>query len=98
MTLQPFVLPDIRSLASALRAKLCRVPAGFPAARSAFAAPSSSPVRPAPMLAHWRVCPTTGQLVQHWDHADPQDPQRRSVSSLVQASLMLSLYVSARAA
>ncbi|AVE04005.1 hypothetical protein ACQRBV_20950 [Pseudomonas sp. R11F] len=97
MTLQPFVLPDIRSLASALRAKLCRMPVGFSPTRSPFAA-TSPQVRPAPMLAHWRVCPTTGQLVQHWDHADPQDPQRRNVSSLVQASLMLSLYVSARTA
>ncbi len=97
MTLQLFVLPDIRSLASALRAKLCREPVGFSPTRSTFAVPSPD-VRPAPMLAHWRVCPSTGQLVQHWDHADPQDPQRRIVSGLVQASLMLSLYVSARTA
>lgn len=97
MTFQLIVLPDIRTLAAALRAKLCREPVGFSPTRSAFAIPSSQ-VRPAPPLAHWRVCPTTGQLVQHWDHADPQDPQRRIACSLVQASLMLSLYVSARAA
>ena len=97
MTFQLLVLPDLRMLAAALRAKLCREPAGFSPARSPFATPSPQ-VRPAQPLAHWRVCPATGQLQQHWDHADPQDPQRPTVSSLAHASLMLGLYVSARAA
>ena len=96
MTFQLLVLPDVRTLAAALRAKLCREPVGSPT-RSTFAAPSPQ-VRPAPVLARWRICPESGQLVQHWDHADPQDPQRPKVSSLAQASLMLGLYVSARAA
>ncbi|MGY2685923.1 hypothetical protein [Pseudomonas tolaasii] len=97
MTFQLIVLPDIRTLAAALRAKMCREPVGFSPTRSAFAAPSL-PVRPAPPLAHWRVCPDSGQLLQHWDHADPQDPQRPNVSMLAQASLMFALYVNARAA
>ena len=90
MTFQAFVLHDVRTLAAALRAKLCRTPGGFSAGRSAFATPSPK-VRPAHPLAHWRICPHSGQLVQHWDHADPQDPQRPKVSGL-------GLYVSARAA
>jgi hypothetical protein len=90
-------LPDLRTLASALRAKLCREPVGFSPTRAAFVSPSPR-VSPVPQ-AHWRICPTTGQLRQHWDHADPQDPQSRSASSLfAQASLMLSLYMDARAA
>ncbi|HCT07865.1 MULTISPECIES: hypothetical protein [unclassified Pseudomonas] len=97
MTFQLIVLPDIRTLAAALRAKLCREPVGFSPTRSTFAAPSPQ-VRPAPPLAHWRICPASGQLLQHWDHADPQDPQRPIVSRLVQASLMLDLYMSTRAA
>ena len=97
MTFQFIALPDVPTLAAALRAKLCRAPVGFSPTRSAFVAPSPQ-VRPAPPLAHWRICPDSGQLVQHWDHADPQDPQRPTVSSLAQASLMLGLYVSARAA
>ncbi|KMT52849.1 hypothetical protein [Pseudomonas fildesensis] len=97
MTFQLLALPDVRTLAAALRAKLCREPAGFSPARVAFATPSPQ-VRPAHPLAHWRICPTTGQLQQHWDHTDTQDPQRPKVSSLAQASLLLGLYVSARAA
>lgn len=97
MTFQLIVLPDIRTLAAALRAKLCREPAGFSPARSTFAAPSPQ-LRPAPPLAHWRVCPASGQLLQHWDHADPQDPQRPQVSTLAQASLLLEFYLSNRAA
>lgn len=97
MTFQLIVLPDLRTLAAALRAKLCREPVGFSPTRGAFATPSLRVSLPP--LAHWRICPTTGQLVQQWDHAAPQDPQRRNVSSLfAQASLMLSLYVNARAA
>lgn len=97
MTFQLIALPDIRTLAAALRAKLCREPVGFSSTRSAFAAPSPQ-VRPAPPLAHWRICPASGQLLQHWDHADPQDPQRPTVSRLAYASLMLDLYLSVRAA
>lgn len=97
MTFQLIALPDVSTLAAALRAKLRREPVGFSPSRSTFAAPSPQ-ARPAPPLAHWRICPDSGQLVQHWDHADPQDPQRPKVSSLAQASLMLGLYVSARAA
>jgi len=97
MTLLTLALPDVRTLAAALRAKLCREPVGFSPTRSTFAAPSPQ-VRPAYPLAHWRICPDSGQLVQHWNHADPQDPQRPKVSSLAKASLMLGLYVSARAA
>ena len=97
MTFKALVLPDVRALAAALRAKLCREPVGFSPTRPSFAAPSPQ-VRPAYPLAHWRICPDSGQRVQHWDHADPQDPQRPKVSSLAQASLMLGLYVSARAA
>ena len=97
MTFQTFVLTDVRQLAAALRAKLCREPVGFSPTRSAFAT-SSPQVRPAPPLAHWRVCPESGQLVQQWDHADPQDPQRPKVSSLAQAGLLLGFYLSARAA
>ncbi|AYF48985.1 hypothetical protein C9382_27345 [Pseudomonas aylmerensis] len=97
MTFQAFVLPDVRTLAAALRAKLCREPVGFSPTRSPLAVPSPQ-VRPAHPLAHWRICPATGQLQQHWDHADPQDPQRPTVSRLAQAGLMLGLYVSARAA
>lgn len=97
MTFPLIALPDVPTLAAALRAKLCRAPVGFSPTRSAFVEPSPQ-VRPAPPLAHWRICPDSGQLVQHWDHADPQDPQRPKVSSLAQASLMLGLYVSARAA
>ncbi|KAF1024391.1 MAG: hypothetical protein GAK37_03125 [Pseudomonas sp.] len=102
MTLQLFVfpkiaLPDVRTLAAALRARLCREPIGFSPTRAAFNSPSPR-VSPMPQ-AHWRLCPSTGQLVQHWVHADPQDPQRRTVSSLLaQASLTLSLYVDARGA
>ncbi len=102
MTFQLIVLPDIRTLAAALRAKLCREPAGFSPTRSAFTAPSplasKDQLRPAPPLAHWRVCPASGQLLQHWDHADPQDPQRPQVSTLAQASLLLGFYLSNRAA
>ncbi|AZE55475.1 hypothetical protein C4K03_3320 [Pseudomonas synxantha] len=97
MTFQLIALPDVRTLAAALRAKLCREPVGFTPTRSTFAAPSPQ-ARPALPLAHWRICPDSGQLVQHWDHADPQDPQRPKVSSLAKASLMLGVYVSARAA
>ncbi|MGR3885416.1 hypothetical protein [Pseudomonas sp. 1152_12] len=97
MTFQRLVLPDVRTLAAALRAKLYREPVGFSPARSAFAVPSPQ-VRPAPPLAHWRICPASGQLLQHWDHADPQDPQRPKVSMLAQASLLLGLYLSTRAA
>lgn len=97
MTFQLIVLPDIRTLAAALRAKLCREPVSFSPTRSTFAAPSPQ-LRPAPPLAHWRVCPASGQLLQHWDHADPQDPQRPKVSTLAQASLLLEFYLSNRAA
>ncbi|WP_082629651.1 hypothetical protein [Pseudomonas paralactis] len=97
MTFQLIALPDVRTLAVALRAKLCRAPAGVCASRSTFVAPSPQ-ARPAPPLAHWRICPESGQLAQHWDHADPQDPQRPKVSSPAKASLMLGLHVSARAA
>ncbi|MGA9700960.1 hypothetical protein [Pseudomonas sp.] len=97
MTFQLLVLPDLRTLATALRAKLCREPVGFSPTRSPYATPSPQ-VRPAPPLAHWRICPATGQLQQHWDHADPQDPQRPSVSSLAQAGPMLGLSLSTRAA
>jgi len=96
MTFQAFVLSDVRMLAAALRAKLRREPVGFSPTRSAFAAPSPQ-VRPAPPLAHWRVCPESGHLVQQWDHADPQDPRRPKVSSLMQAGLLLGLYLNARA-
>jgi hypothetical protein len=97
MTFQTFVVNDLRMLAAALRAKLCRTSAGFSAARPAFAAPSPQ-VRPAHPLAHWRVCPTTGRLQQHWAQTDPQDPQRRIVSSLAEARRMLDLSLSTRAA
>ena len=97
MTFQLLVLPDPRTLAAALRAKLCRASAGFSPTRSTFATPSPH-VRPASPLAHWRICPESGHLVQHWDHADPQDPQRPKVSSLSQARLLFGLYLSARAA
>lgn len=98
MTLQLLAFPyDVRALASALRARLRREPVGFAPTRAAFATPSPR-VRPAHPLAHWRICPATGQLQQHWDHADPQDPQRPQVSRLAQASLLLDLYLSARAA
>ncbi|QHF45057.1 hypothetical protein PspS35_15180 [Pseudomonas sp. S35] len=94
MTFPTFVFRDVQMLAAALRAKLCRAPAGFSVARPTYVAPSPQ-VRP---LAHWRICPATGQLVQHWDHADPQDPQRPMVSSLAHAGLMLGFYLSTRAA
>ncbi|SDT90693.1 hypothetical protein [Pseudomonas orientalis] len=97
MTLQTLVLPDVRSLAAALRARLCRAPAGVSPARAAFVS-TCLQMRPARPLAHWRVCPRSGQLVQHWDHADPQDPQRPIVSSLAQAGVMLGFYLSARTA
>ena len=97
MTFQLLVLPDSRTLVAALRAKLCRAPAGFSPTRSTFATPSPQ-VRPAPPLAHWRICPESGHLVQHWDHADPLDPQRPQVFSLAQARLLFGLYLSARAA
>ncbi|NMZ41473.1 hypothetical protein [Pseudomonas proteolytica] len=90
MNFQTLVLPDVRTLASALRAKLCRTFVGVAPVRTAFACPSPR-TNQAHLQAHWRLCPTTGHLVQQWDHADPQDPQRRSVSSLLaQARLMLS--------
>lgn len=97
MTLQILAFPDVRTLAAALRAKLCREPVGFSPTRSTFAAPSPQ-VRPAPPLAHWRVCPASGQLLQHWDHADPQDPQRPMVSTRVQTGQLLDFYLSNRAA
>ena len=97
MTFQALVLPDVRTLAAALRAKLCREPVGFSSTRSTFAIPSPQ-VRPAPPLAHWRICPESGHLMQYWDHADPLDPQRPQVSSLAQARLLFGLYLSARAA
>ena len=97
MTFQLIALPDVRTLAAALRAKLCREPVGFSPTRTAFAAPSPQ-VHPAPPLAHWRICPASGQLLQHWDHADPQDPQRPQVSRLAQASLLFDFYLSNRAA
>ncbi|MGY2291053.1 hypothetical protein ACW9H6_14345 [Pseudomonas sp. SDO528_S397] len=97
MTFQLLVLPDIRALAAALRAMLCRTPVGFSPTRAALTCPSPR-VRPTPR-AHWRICPSTGQRVQHWVHADPQDPQRRSAWRLLaQASLALSVYVDTRAA
>ena len=100
MTFQLIALPDARMLAAALRAKLCRGPAGVCPARPARLActTASPPVRPAHPLARWRICPASGQRVLHWDHADPLDPQRPLVSSLAQASLMLDLYLSTRAA
>ncbi len=97
MTLQTLVLPDVCTLTAALRAKLRRAPTGLRPARAAFDS-SSLQVRPARPLARWRVCPQSGQLVQQWDHADPQDPQRPIVSSLAQADVMLGFYLSARAA
>ena len=97
MTFQLLVLSDPRTLAAALRAKLCRASAGFSLTRSTFATPSPH-VRPASPLAHWRICPESGHLVQHWDHADPQDPQRPQVSCLAQARLMLGFYLSTHAA
>ena len=101
MSFHPIALPDVRTLAAALHAKLCRVPSGFSPARSAFAAASfqtsKHSARPIPPLAHWRICPASGQWLQQWDHADPQDPQRPKVSRLAQAALMLGLYLSARA-
>ena len=97
MTFQLLVLPDTRTLATALRAKLCRAPVGFSPTRLTFAIPSPQ-VRPAPPLAHWRISPESGHLVQHWDHADPQDPQRPKVSSLSQARMLFGLYLSARTA
>ncbi|WP_168232968.1 hypothetical protein [Pseudomonas veronii] len=97
MTFQLIALPDARMLAAALRAKLCRGPAGVCPARPACT--TASPlVRPAHPLARWRICPASGQRVLHWDHADPLDPQRPLVSSLAQASLMFDLYLSTRAA
>ena len=90
MNFQTLVLPDVRTLASALRAKLCRASMGVAPVRLALASPSPR-INVQHLQAHWRLCPTTGHLVQQWDHADPQDPQRRSVSSLLaQARLMLS--------
>lgn len=97
MTFQLLVLPDTRTLVAALCAKLCRAPVGFSPTRATFATPSPQ-VRPAPPLAHWRICPESGHLVQQGDHADPQDPQRPKVSSLAQARLLFGLYLSARAA
>ncbi len=98
MKFQTLVLSDVRMRVNALRAKLCRGSVGIAPTRTAFASPSPR-ISPMNLRAHWRLCPSTGHLVQHWDHADPQDPQRRNVSSLlVQASLMLSLCLSARAA
>ena len=102
MTFQTFVVNDLRMLAAALRAKLCREPVGFSPTRVTFAAPSpqasKDQARPAPVLAHWHLCPASGQLLQHWDHADPQDPQRPQVSMLAQARLMFGLYLSTRSA
>jgi len=97
MTFQLIALPDARMLAAAWRAKLCRGPAGVCPARPACTT-AAPPVRPAHPLARWRICPASGQRVLHWDHADPLDPQRPLVSSLAQASLMLDLYLSTRAA
>jgi len=97
MTFQTFVVKDVRTLAATLRAKLCRAPAGVCVARPAFAVPSPR-MRPAHPLAHWRACPTTGRLQQHWAHAAPQDPQRRNVSNLAEARLMPALYLGTRAA
>ncbi|MTD22299.1 hypothetical protein GIR22_24515 [Pseudomonas sp. CCM 7891] len=74
------VLPDLRTRGSALRAKLSREPVGFSPTRATFVSPSLR-VSPAP-VAHWRICPTTGQRLQQCDHADPQDPQSRNASSL----------------
>ena len=92
MNFQTLVLPDVRTLASALRAKLCRTFVGVAPVRTAFACPSPRTSQ-AHLQAHWRLCPTTGHLVQQWDHADPQDPQRRNVSSLpVHVRLLLSAH------
>ena len=97
MTFQLLVLPNPRTLAAALRAKLCRAPAGLSPSRWIVVTPSPQG-RQAPPLAHWRICPESGHLVQHWDHADPQDPQRPQVSCLAQARLMLGFYLSTHAA
>ncbi|AIG01037.1 Uncharacterised protein [Pseudomonas fluorescens] len=92
MNFQTLVLPDLRTLAQALRAKLCRGSLGAAPVRTAFASPSLR-LNPIHLQAHWRLCPTTGHLVQQWDHADPQDPQRRNVSSLLaHVRLMLSAH------
>ncbi|AYG07895.1 hypothetical protein D7M10_12705 [Pseudomonas fluorescens] len=92
MNFQTLVLPDVRTLASALRATPCRVSRGIAPARTALACPSPR-ISPVHLRAHWRLCPTTGHLVQQWDHADPQDPQRRNVSSLpVHVRLLLSAH------
>ncbi|NNA69251.1 hypothetical protein [Pseudomonas gessardii] len=91
MKFQTLVLPDARTLASALRAKLCRGSLGVAPVRTACVSPSPR-INPAHLQAHWRLCPTSGHLVQQWDHADPQDPQRRNVFSLLaQARLLLSV-------
>jgi hypothetical protein len=47
MTFKTLVLPDVPSLAAALRTELCRAPVGFFPMRSAFATPSpQDPQRP----------------------------------------------------
>ena len=97
MTFQLLVLPDPRTLAAALRAKLCRAPVGFSPTRSTFALPSPL-VRPTTTKKHKRNRPESGHLMQHWDHADPLDPQRPQVFNLAQARLLFGLYLSALAA
>jgi hypothetical protein len=47
MTFKALVLRDVRPLAAALRAKLCRAPAGFFPVRAAFVTPApQDPQRP----------------------------------------------------
>lgn len=82
MTLLTLALPDVRTLAAALRAKLCLEPVGFSPTRSAFAAPSPKCARPlrwrtgvsALPPANWSSSGTTPTLKTHKDRRFPDWP------------------------
>ncbi|MFO2464338.1 hypothetical protein OOJ96_10985 [Pseudomonas sp. 15FMM2] len=82
MKFKTFVLPDLHGLATALQARLRREFPGVAQPRTALIFPSPR-ISLVHLHAYWRLCPNTGHLVQQWDHADPQDPQSRNVSSLL---------------
>lgn len=83
MTLLTLALPDVRTLAAALRAKLCREPVGFSPTRSAFAAPSPKCARPtrwrigvsALTVANWSSTGITPTLKTHRDPRFPAWPR-----------------------
>lgn len=85
MTFQLIVLPDLRTLAAALRAKLCREPVGFSPTRSAFvtSSPACAPLPGRTGIsalppATWSSNGTTPTLKTHRDGTFPAWSRKRA--------------------